>query len=195
MYSINKMCSGHQRLYRKTRACCARLALQSGPRVMDNQSHQVLHASRFWRQSLEETRVPPDSEHSKSNSLPHFPSLPRGLAELSTTTPNVHDAPRVSSRESLPGDAPGASPDEKLSPKGTSARGKRPRDVRPRTLTCRDRDVLGTRRRRIRDTRSACERCRGSTWADDGPRVDGERCVHDSRCCARFFPRRRRRRT
>ncbi|EFN70052.1 hypothetical protein EAG_14733 [Camponotus floridanus] len=77
---------------------------------MDNQSHQVLHASRFWRQSLEETRVPPDSEHSKSNSLPHFPSLPRGLAELSTTTPNVHDAPRVSSRESLPGDAPGAQP-------------------------------------------------------------------------------------
>lgn len=125
--------------------------------------------------------------------FPHFP----GLAELSTIAPNVHDdAPRVPSRESLPGDAPGASPDERLTPRGTSARGKRPRDVRPRALTCRVRDVLGTRRRRRRDPRSACERCRGSTWADSGPRVDGsERCVHDPRCCARFFPRRRRRRT
>lgn len=65
-------------------------------------------------------------------------------------------------------------------------------NVRARTLTCRDRDVLRTRQS-VRDTRPVCERCPGSTWMDDSPRVDGERCVHDSRCCARFFPRRRRR--
>lgn len=33
--------------------------------------------------------------------VPHFPSLPRGLAELSKTTPNVHTTHRVSPRANL----------------------------------------------------------------------------------------------
>lgn len=94
-----------------------------------------------------------------------------------------------------PRDAPGASFKEKLSPKGTGTRGKRPRD-----------DVLVRTLSRVAiATYSGCTGVRyeildrylvdllailsGTTILP----VDGEHRVHDSGCCVRFFPRRRRR--